>query len=82
MSLIYSFKVQLITSSLCFMITDFLFIRFFNQKQVNVKKYLFGYFIVQYGDTDTFNIFVSSVLDTLIYIPCAIGIKTIYDKWN
>lgn len=82
MSLIYSFKFQLITSSLCFMATDFLIIRFFNQKQVNVKKYLFGYFIVQYGDTDTFNIFVSSVLDTLIYIPCVIGLKTIYDKWN
>lgn len=82
MSLIYSFKFQLITGSISFMITDFLFIRFFNNKQIAVKQYLFGYFIVQYGHTDNYNILVTSILDTIIYVPCFIGLTYIYNKWK
>jgi hypothetical protein len=82
MPIIYSFKTQLITGSLLFACSNFMYVKFFNKKEIIVKQYMFGYFLVQYGIKDTYSILVSCILDTLIYIPCAIGLKTIYEKWN
>ncbi len=75
-----SFTSRLIASSVIFTAGNFIYQKFFNKKKITVHQYIFGYVLVQYGHKDTLTILFTCFIDTLIYIPCAIGLKHIFDK--